>query len=308
MLRSGSKRELPWVRRASLRWPSRVGTEEDRQSGRADQHRGASRVDARIVRGRRRARARARAQGRRHDDVRSRALRPLPRRHPQALSRHDRAVLDRRPQRHGQGTRRDVVPPPGHGLARDRFRELQDDDLRESSDAGPRSRAADARLRREARDRDLRPRHALQRCQSRRRWATQAARPRAVRARRAERVAGRPRGARVRGRAARAHAAGGDLDCRGRRPLPADRERMDARARRPLPHRPRGQHPLRQGAPRREQRAARRARRGAHAQTTGVRSRRRPRRGGCSGYGRPDSDSEERRTRTRRRLWSSCSS
>ncbi len=58
-----------------------------------------------------------------------------------------------------------------------------------------------------------------------------------------------------------------------------------------------------------EQRAARRARRGAHAQDTGVLSRRRPKRDACSVYAPPDIRSDSPPTghsTTRRTLWS-CS-
>ena len=50
-------------------------------------------------------------------------------RYPQALPRHDRAVLDRRPQRLRRRARRHAVPWTRHGFARDGLRELQDDDL-----------------------------------------------------------------------------------------------------------------------------------------------------------------------------------
>ena len=72
-------------------------------------------------------------------------VRAVPRRHPQALPRHDRAVLDGRAQRPGQGARRHVASQARDGVADDGLRELREDHLREPSDADQRSRGEHAR-------------------------------------------------------------------------------------------------------------------------------------------------------------------
>ena len=237
-----------------------LGAEEDRQPGRADHRARADRVHTRRVRSRRVARARARAQRRWHDDLESREVRPIPRGHPQALPRHHRAVFDGRAQRRRRRTWWHAASEARHGVAVDGLGELQDDDLREPSEARRRPRAAHARQRREAGDRDLRSRHALQRREPGPAGAAQVARARAVRARHSEFAAGGSRGARVRDRAAEACAAGRHLDGGRRGALPAGRQRMDARARRSLPDGSRGQRALRQEPPCRGQCGTRGAR------------------------------------------------
>ena len=110
------------------------------------------------------------------------------------------------------------------------------------------------------------------------------------------RAAGGSRGARVRARAARAHAARRDLDGGRHRPASAHGQRVDARARRALPHGARGQRALRQGAARGEQCRARATRGRADRANSAARWRLRPRRAGFSGYAPPD---EQRRTTIR---------
>ena len=91
----------------------------------------------------------------------------LPRAGARALPGHDRAVLHRRPLGRRLGARRDAAPEARHGVALHRVVQLSDPRLREPAGSDPRARRQDDSVRRQARDRGVRSRDALQRRQLR---------------------------------------------------------------------------------------------------------------------------------------------
>ena len=161
---------------------------------------------------------------------------------------HHRAVLDRWTFGCRIRARRHAASPAGHGVTLNRLVQLPYARLRELTRADPGARRKDAPIRREAGDRSLRSRDALQRRELRARRLDQGAAPRAVRARREARAAGGTRHPRVRGQEARGADARGDVGRRRHRPSSARGQSLVPRDGRSLPHGTRRQRPLGQAS------------------------------------------------------------
>ncbi len=148
----GDDRTLHYLRRHH--W---LGSAQGEQSGRADHHRGAGRVDARGLRGRRDHRALPCPQRRPDADLGPRQVRAPEGGAGEALPRHDRPALHRRAIRQRARARRHAAAPARHGLALGRLEQLPDARLREQPGPGRLAGRRDAGARRQARDRGLRP-------------------------------------------------------------------------------------------------------------------------------------------------------
>ncbi len=168
----------------------RIGTAQGEQPRGTDHRQRADRIDARRVRSGRRPRARPRSQRRSVHDVEPGQVRRVPGAHPQDLPGDHRAVLHRRTLRRRVGAGWHAAPSPGHGVALDRLVQLPHAGLRELTRSDRGAGGEDAPLQREARDRGVRPRHAVQRGELRTRGAHQSTAARAVRARRQALAAG----------------------------------------------------------------------------------------------------------------------
>ena len=120
---------------------------------------------------------------------------------------HHHPVLDGRTRTLVRTARRDAGPGARHGIACDGIGQFPDHRLRESARLRAHACEDDARSRRQARDRDLRPGDALQHRRSGESGTAEVARACAVRDGREERVAGAARDSGIRSRAAEEESA-----------------------------------------------------------------------------------------------------